>query len=76
MLQIPEQIPHLNDPMLMQMNNMISPGNIPPMLQNHQNLPMNPGMSMGIPPMQNGIQSEDTSKILLIYNLIYYYRKT
>ena len=75
MLQIPEQIPHLNDPMLMQMKNMINSGNIPPMLQNHQNLPMNPAVSMGIP-IQNGMQSEDTSKILLIYNLIYYYRKT
>ena len=76
MLQIPEQIPHLNDPMLMQMKNMINLGNIPPLLQNQQNLPMNPIMPMGIPPMQNGIQSEDTSKILLIFNLIYYYRKT
>lgn len=66
MLQIPEQISHINDPMLMQMNNMINPGNLPPMIPNQQNLPINPNMQMGIPPIQNGIQSEDTSKLLFL----------
>ena len=66
MLQIPEQISHINDPMLMQMNNMVNPGNLPPMMPNQQNLPINPNMQMGIPQMQNGIQNEDTSKILFL----------
>jgi hypothetical protein len=68
MNQIPEQIqPHLNDAMLMQMNpnmNLINPPNMPQIIGNQQNLPLNQNIPIGLPQqMANNPQNEDTSKI-------------
>jgi hypothetical protein len=68
MNQIPEQIqPHLNDPMLMQINpnmNLINPPNMPQIIGNQQNLPLNQNIPIGLPQqMANNPQNEDTSKI-------------
>jgi hypothetical protein len=71
MLQVPEQIQnHLNDPLLMQMNpnlNIMNPGNIPQIIPNQQNIPINPNIQMGLPQqLPNNPQNEDTSKILFL----------
>jgi hypothetical protein len=71
MLQVPEQIQnHLNDPILMPMNpniNLMNQTNIPQMLPNQQNMPINPNIQMGLPQqMPNNPQNEDTSKILFL----------
>ena len=68
MNQIPEQIqPHLNDAMLIQMNpnmNLINPPNMPQIIGNQQNLPLNQNIPIGLPQqMANNPQNEDTSKI-------------
>jgi hypothetical protein len=68
MNQIPEQIqPHLNDAMLMQMNqnmNLINPPNMPQIIGNQPNLPLNQNIPIGLPQqMANNPQNEDTSKI-------------
>ena len=71
MLQVPEQIQnHLNDPILMPMNpniNLMNQTNIPQMLPNQQNMPINPNIQMGLTQqMPNNPQNEDTSKILFL----------
>ena len=71
MLQVPELIQnHLNDPILMPMNpniNLMNQTNIPQMLPNQQNMPINPNIQMGLPQqMPNNPQNEDTSKILFL----------
>ena len=71
MLQVPELIQnHLNDPILMPMNpniNLMNQTNIPQMLPNQQNMPINPNIQMGLTQqMPNNPQNEDTSKILFL----------
>jgi len=73
MLQVPDQLQnHLNDPLLMQMNpalNLMNQGNIPQIIPNQQNIPMNPNIQMGIPqPILKNPQNEDTSKINFNFN--------
>jgi hypothetical protein len=71
MIQVPEQIQnHLNDPLLMQMNpnlNIMNTGNIPQIIPNQQNIPINPNIQIGLPQqLPNNPQNEDTSKILFL----------
>ena len=71
MNQIPEHLQtHLNDTMLMQMNqnmNIMNQPNMTPILPNAQNIPLNQNMQMGLPQqMVNNPQNEDTSKILFL----------
>jgi hypothetical protein len=71
MIQVSEQIQnHLNDPLLMQMNpnlNMMNTGNIPQIIPNQQNIPINPNIQIGLPQqLPNNPQNEDTSKILFL----------
>jgi hypothetical protein len=70
MNQIDQIQSQLNEQMLIQMNpnmGLIPPPNIPPLINNHQNLPIN---QIGIrQQVGNNPQNEDTSKILLILNL-------
>ena len=68
MNQIPEHLQtHLNDTMIMQMNqnmNIINPPNMTQILPNPQNLPLNQNMQMGLTQqMVNNPQNDDTSKI-------------
>jgi hypothetical protein len=71
MIQVPEQNQnHLNDPLLMQMNpnlNIMNTGNIPQIIPNQQNIPINPNIQIGLPQqLPNNPQNEDTSKILFL----------
>ncbi len=73
MLQVPDQLQnHLNDPLLMQMNpalNLMNQGNIPQIIPNQQNIPMNQNIQMGLPQqMIKNPQNEDTSKIKFNFN--------
>ena len=73
MLQVPDQLQnHLNDPLLMQMNpalNLMNQGNIPQIIPNQQNIPMNQNIQMGLPQqIIKNPQNEDTSKIKFNFN--------
>ena len=78
MIQIPESIQnHINEPMIIPMNpnlNIVNQTNIPQMIPNQQNLPLNSNIQMGLSSqLQNNPQNEDTSKILFLnfkYNLL------
>ena len=71
MNQIPEHLQtHLNDNMLMQINqnmNIMNQPNMTQILPNPQNLPLNQNIQMGLPKqMINNPQNEDTSKLLFL----------
>ncbi len=78
MIQIPESVQnHINEPMIIPMNpnlNIVNQTNIPQMIPNQQNLPLNSNIQMGLSSqLQNNPQNEDTSKILFLnfkYNLL------
>ena len=78
MIQIPESVQnHINEPMIIPMNpnlNIVNQTNIPQMIPNQQNLPLNSTIQMGLSSqLQNNPQNEDTSKILFLnfkYNLL------
>ena len=78
MIQIPESVQnHINEPMIIPMNpnlNIVNQANIPQMIPNQQNLPLNSNIQMGLSSqLQNNPQNEDTSKILFLnfkYNLL------